>query len=292
MRQHAKGPAVRTAVPDPLDSSIAVEIGTDGAALAGNGPFAAYDFAERVLGVRQYFDEKEGGRSVIKTDRIALPYVKWTDKPMYAFREMHPNQLPWTYHFKRASGGYGHAVHTPRWITERAGVEKDGEPYIKTRPEIFELSANGKRGMSNMLCYGNPKTLETYVERIADDLAGIRPAGRFVDKARKIITVSQDDASLACKCAYCQKLIDPSLGANGRYAPVLWRHFVPKLSDIVKRRWPDYTISILPYHNTCRCLDDVRFTNGNVVAWLVTHPGLALLKDRRVKDEEEAKMRQ
>ena len=292
VRQHAKGPAVRIAVPDPLDSSIAVEIGPDGVALAGNGPFAAYDFAERVLGVRQYFDEKEGGRSVIKTDRIALPYVKWTDKPMYTFREMHPNQLPWTYHYKRAAGGYGHSVHTPRWISEKAGVEKDGEPYIKTRPEIFELSANGKRGMSNMLCYGNPKTLETYVERIEQEIAGIRPAGRFVNKTGKIITVSQDDASLACKCEYCQKIIDPSLGPNGLYAPILWRHFVPKLSDIVAKRWPDWTISILPYHNTCKCLPDVHFTNGNVVAWLVTHPGLAMLKDRRVKNEEEAKMRE
>ena len=286
VRSVKRGPAVRIGKYDPFNSKLMVEIGPNGVDLTENGPYAAYDFAERVLGVRQYFDDKEGGRSVVKTDRIALPFMTWSDAPVYAFREMHPNQLPWTYHLRRTCDRYGHAVHTPRWVSDT------NCDYKVTRPEIFELSANGRRAVGNMLCYGNPKTLETYVERIADDLAGIRPAGRFVDKARKIITVSQDDASLACKCAYCQKLIDPSLGANGRYAPVLWRHFVPKLSDIVKRRWPDYTISILPYHNTCRCLDDVRFTNGNVVAWLVTHPGLALLKDRRVKDEEEAKMRQ
>ena len=287
VRKAAGGPAVRIATPDPLDSSLVVDVGTNGVDLACNGPFAAYDFAERLLGVRQYFDDKEGGRSVVKTDRIALPFVRWTDAPVYAFREMHPNRLPWTYHLRRSLDRYGHSVHTPRWITE-----KDGGDYIKTRPEIFELSANGRRGVSNMLCYGNPKTLETYVERIEQDIAGVRPSGRFVSKERKIITVSQDDASLACKCEYCQRLIDPSLGPGGLYAPVLWRHFVPKLSDIVAKRWPDWTISILPYHNTCKCLPDVRFTNGNVVAWLVTHPGLALLKDRRVKDEEEAKMRE
>ena len=287
-----EGPSVRIATPNPLDSALSVEIGPDGVALSGNGPFAAYDFAERILGVRQYFDDKEGGRSVVKTERIALPYVKWTDAPVYACREMHPNRLSWTYHFRRTMSTYGHAVHTPRWISEKEGVEKDGEAYIKTRPEIFELSGNGKRGVGNMLCYGNPKTLETYVERIEQDIAGIRPSGRFVNKERKIITVSQDDASLACKCEYCQKLIDPSLAPGGLYAPVLWRHFVPKLSDIVAKRWPDWTISILPYHNTCKCLPDVHFTNGNVVAWLVTHPGLAMLKDRRVKEEEESKMRE
>ena len=129
-----EGPSVRIATPNPLDSALSVEIGPDGVALSGNGPFAAYDFAERILGVRQYFDDKEGGRSVLKTDRIALPYIKWTDSPVYEFREMHPSGLPWVFHLRKSVGRYGHAVHTPRWISEKAGVEKDGEPYIKTRP--------------------------------------------------------------------------------------------------------------------------------------------------------------
>ena len=30
--------------------------------------------------ILQYFDDKEGGRSVVKTDRIALPFVKWIDR--------------------------------------------------------------------------------------------------------------------------------------------------------------------------------------------------------------------
>lgn len=271
----------------PLSGEFTVEIGTNGVALSGNGPYAAYDFAERVLGVRQYFDPKDGGRSVIKTDRLVLPFVKWSDAPVYLRREMHPAQLPWTRHYKKGNQlQHAHTVHVPRWVNDKTDFD-----YIHTRPEIFELRANGKRGVSQMLCYGNPKTLETYVERIDEELAGGRKSGKIVMPNSKTINVSQDDAGLACQCEYCKKFIDPALGKGGKYGPILWKHFVPALSDIAKKKWPEYTISILPYHNTCLCPDDLRLTNGNVEATLVTHPGLALLKDPRVKAEEEAKMR-
>ena len=279
--------AVRIANYTPESGAFAVEIGPEGVTLSGNGPYAAYDFAERVLGVRQYFDPKKGGRSVLRTDRIVLPFVKWTDAPVYLRREMHPARLPWTANFKKGNQLiHGHRVHVPRWVSDT------NCDYKVTRPEIFELKANGKRAQGNMLCYGNPKTLETYVERIDEELRGGRKSGMIVMPQEKTINVSQDDAGLACHCGQCEKLIDKSLGGDGLYAPVLWRHFVPKLSDIAAKKWPDYTISILPYHNTCKCLPDVTFTNGNVEATLVTHPGLALLKDAKVKDEEEKKMRE
>ena len=279
--------AVRIANYTPASGAFTVEIGKDGVTLAGNGPYAAYDFAERVLNVRQYFDPKSGGRSVVKADKVVLPFVKWSDAPVYLRREMHPGRLPWTANFKKGNQLiHGHRVHVPRWASNT------NEDYKVTRPEIFELKADGQRGKGNMLCYGNPMTLETYVERIDEELRGGRKSGMIVMPHQKTINVSQDDAGLACHCEDCLKLRDKSLGGSGEYAPVLWKHFVPKLSDIAAKKWPDYTISILPYHNTCLCLPDVHFTNGNVEATLVTHPGLALLKDPTVKAEEEAKMRE
>ena len=74
--------AVRIANYTPASGAFTVEIGKDGVTLSGNGPYAAYDFAERVLDVRQYFDPKSGGRSVVKTDKVTLPFVKWSDAPV------------------------------------------------------------------------------------------------------------------------------------------------------------------------------------------------------------------
>ncbi|MBQ2630380.1 MAG: DUF4838 domain-containing protein [Kiritimatiellae bacterium] len=288
----AEGPAVRIAKPPADgDGSFTVKTSPRGVELSGHGDYAAYDFAERVLGVRVYYDPKKGGRAVVKTSKIAVPPLDYSDRPVYRMRLMHPFNLRWYTAWMAPwklgdECRVGHLVHAPhKWYCDT------NFNYSVTRPEIFELKSNGQRAVSPMLCYGSPRTLETYAERIDEQIAGGRNAGGIVSTQLKTITVSQWDSGLSCVCPDCLRLRDMNAGDSGTYSPVIWGHFATKLSDMAKTRWPGYTISILPYHNTCALPDGLRFTNGNVKAWLVTHPGMAMLKDPDVRAAEEAKIR-
>ena len=288
----ADGPAVRIETPPKDgDGTFSVRTSAEGVLLAGHGDYAAYDFAERVLGVRVYYDPKKGGRIVEKTKEIVVPPLDYSDRPVYRMRLMHPFNLRW-YTAWMAPWKFGdecrvgHSVHAPhKWYSDT------NFNYKVTRPEIFELKSNGQRAVSPMLCYGSPKTLETYAERIDEELAGGRKAGGIVNPSLKTITVSQWDSGLSCVCPDCLRLRDMKAGDAGTYSPVIWGSFATKLSDMAKTRWPGFTISILPYHNTCALPDGLRFTNGNVKAWLVTHPGMAMLKDPGVRAAEEEKIR-
>ena len=285
------GPAVRISASHSKDGSFTVRTVGGSLLLDGNGPYAAYDFAERVLGVRQYFDPAAGGRDVVATNRLVVPALDYSDRPVYPMRKIYPFPSPrcvWMAPWKVGDElRVGHSVHQPRsWCSDT------NFNYRATRPEIFERTSDGRRGAASpMLCYGSAKTLETYVERIDEQLAGGRDAGGIVSPALKTITVSQWDSGLCCTCEDCSRMKTDSLGPNGTYSPVMWGHFVPKLSDIAMRKYPGYTISVLPYHNTCELPPGTAFTNGNVVAWLVTHPGLAMFKDPDVRRDEEAKIR-
>ena len=286
------GAAVRIATPRPKDGSFTVRTADGSLLLDGNGPYAAYDFAERVLGVRQYFDPAAGGRDVARANRIVVPALDYSDRPVYAMRKIYPfpsARCAWMAPWKVGDElCIPHNVHQPRsWRTDT------NYNYMATRPEIFERTSDGQRGKASpMLCYGNARTLETYVERIDEQLAGGRDAGGIVQPNHKTITVSQWDSGLCCTCEDCLRLRTDALGPNGTYSPVLWSHFVPKLSDIAAKRYPGYVLSVLPYHNTCTLPPGTSFANGNVVAWLVTHPGLAMFKDPGVKRDEEAKIRE
>ena len=288
----AEGKAVRIAPPVRDSGAFTVKVGADGVTLAGYGPFAAYDFAERVLGARQYFDPKKGGLSVVKTDEIVLAPLVYSDAPVYTMRRIHPfsftgGSCPWM-----APWRVGDELHVPHQVHAPQKWFKDtNENYRVTRPEIFERKADGRRALTPMLCYSNPKTLETYLERIDRELAGGPKAGDIFSAKDRTITISQWDSGLACTCADCLRLRTDKLGENGTYSPVMWNHFVTKFSDVAKAKYPDFTLSVLPYHNTCTLPPGLQFTNGNVVAYLVTHPGLAMFKDPSIKADEEAKIR-
>lgn len=277
----AQGAAVRIATPVPRSGAFAVKTADGSILLTGHGVYAVYDFAERVLGFRRYFNPERGGDSVIKTKGLAIPPLDYADRPVYAFRSLHPYGIPWMQQWKIGNDcDAGMTVHAPhRWNTDT------NFNYRVTRPEIFERREDGQRGTSPMLCYGNPKTLETYLERIEEQCAGGRGSGGIFG-SRNVI-VSQWDGSLCCTCPHCTRLKDVTGPSSGTYSPVIWGEFTRKLSDAMKKSHPDFLISILPYNNTCDLPKGLVFTNGNVQAWLVTMPGLAMLKDDRVKRHEE-----
>ena len=266
--------------------------------------YGVYDFAERVLGVRQYCwtatgktaEEKAANRAkgedVIVTDGLAIPQVDWSDRPVYEFRTAfgagHPG---WKLGDAHQSS---HNVHAPCYwhVDPNLGYK----PSRWTgRPTIFQLEENGERARSPMLCYGNPLTLKTYQEHIKLTIDGKRRGfgSNPVDLERKTVTVSQWDAAVICHCEYCKKLRDPSAAPTGDASPIIWGYFTKELAKWMKKNYPDWRISILPYINTCDVPKGLDLTaEGNVDAYLCTMPGLALLAQDDCRKHEEDLMRQ
>ncbi len=254
---------------------------------AGRADFGVYDFAERTLGVRQYWEAKDGGRSVLRTDTILLPEVDYRDRPCY------PHRTIWDYErtdwFQVWKCGSSHPIdsqaHVPyTWLSDT------NYNYLATRPEIFELSRDGRRGKSRMMCYSNPKTLQTYIERIEAELAG-GPKSGLIAPGTKTVAVVQWDANIDCQCEGCKKLYDEAAGLTGNASPIIWGYLARQLSDYLAKKHPDYTISFSPYLNTCGIPKGLAFPAKNAECSLCTMPGLAMLKDDSVREHEEKLIR-
>ena len=271
----------------------------------GRSDYAVTDWCERELGVRYYWPKRPcdtyGGKGTNFVYGKCVQQVKglvagawnWEDRPVFAYRENWPyGGAEWN---RWSKGGNSHRggvnVHAP------AGWWK--EPDAKDHVEIFALSQDGKRPTSPLLCYGNPKTLEYYKMRIRKAIAektadpkARDSSGGIVNFDKKVITVSQWDCGVYCACEHCKKLFDEKLGGLGSGSPVIWGYFTKELAKWVKREYPDWMISILPYCNTCLVTPGVDFTaEGNVEAELCTMPGVAMMKNKRCKQYEEDMIR-
>ena len=299
-------PLVRVADGEPLPEGPALFIGDEFAKAAGievpdrskhefrvvskNGSiyfcgredYAVYDFGERVLGIRQYWATADGGRSVLKTRAIILPELDYSDAPVYAKRDFWPYEYKhdWFYVWK---GGNCHRpvfhCHVPHaWHTDT------NFNYKVTRPEIFELTRDGRRAASPMLCYSNPKTFETYIERMEMELAG-GPKSGLMDGPTKTITIQQWDANIDCQCEDCKRNYDEKLGTSGN-ASRLFYAFVRKVSDYVAEHHPEMTVMIAPYMNTCDVPEGLTFPAKNVEALVCAMPGFAMLKEPSVWEHE------
>ena len=253
----------------------------------GKADFAVFDWCERVLGMRCY---PVCGKSVVRCGEIVVPPSDYSDRPVFAHRQLGGGSRFWT-RLSRAGGSHRGRVnvHQPSgWVTNEA--------LKAIHPGIFE------NGETPMLCYGNPETLAYYKERIDRHIAGLEDSGGIVDTNRQVVTVCQWDAPVKCACAHCSRLVDPSLGKTGDASAIVWGHFLRQLSNWLKTAHPDYEISFLPYLNTCEVpkarswfqIMGLRFQGkgwrtplGNAEAQVCTMPGVALMKNRRCKRNEE-----
>jgi len=252
----------------------------------GRTEYGVYDFAERVLGVRHYWVAAEKGRSVVKASTLSLPEIDYSDQPVFPMRYLWPKTWWDCYQVWKAGDQFRlvHQSHAPSdWHTDT------NFNYKVTRPEIFELTRAGKRAVSPMLCYGHPKTLETYVERLELELKGGPKCG-FYQPDIKVVTVQQWDALIDCQCEYCKPQYDEKMGPAGN-ASALFYGFVRKLSDILAKSHPDITICISAYLNTCLPPARLAFPAGNVQGNVCVMPGFAMLKDPRVIEAEEGLIR-
>ncbi|MBO7721648.1 MAG: DUF4838 domain-containing protein [Kiritimatiellae bacterium] len=252
----------------------------------GRGDHGVFDFCERILGVRQYFWEKEGGRFAPKTKGLSVPLVEWRDKPVFAMRSNFPY---WDQQWGRylRDSRMGPVTRFPTLHVHplfRLNQDKRFN-FAERCPDIFELDANGKRGAG--LCWCNPRTVEAYKEIIVAGIEKDWPTDGVVDKQAKSVTISLLDQSAVCYCEHCKKVYDRSLGPFGSGSPAMWGYFTAEISKWLAEKYPGWMIVTLPYHNTVICPKGLTFPAGNVTAEMCSMPGLALYKNPETAKHEE-----
>ena len=148
--------------------------------------WGALEFLERLVGTRWYFPPAEAGgpqigHSVMKSTELSIPPIWIEDKPAFRMRVMWPPMSePWhgqgikldvLQRFLRAENSWPIQlrVHQPHWSKHKNLTEN--------HPEVFQMRKDGKR-QHEVICYGHPKTLDTYLEGIQN----------FVDKKQPLYT--------------------------------------------------------------------------------------------------------
>ena len=256
--------------------------------------WGAIEFLERFVGVRWYFpptveNGPQIGLSVPKSKNLIVPPVWIEDAPVFSKRELWPSvSSPYNgsgikmgplHRFLRAGTSWPVSlqVHQPNW-GKYAELKQN-------RPGVYQMRQDGSR-QHEVLCYGHPDTVKTYLEGIENSLRGKKPA--YAPISGKSITVSPYDVELSCYCEHCRKLWDDKAGQYGGASKVMTT-FVDKLAREVKQRWPqeDFTIVYLPYLNYTTAPEGVRFP-GNVEVQLCGMPGLAAYKEDAIRADEQA----
>jgi uncharacterized protein DUF4838 len=248
-----------------------------GGGLSDGTAWGVIDFLERFVGVRWYYPT-ELGQSIPTTKRLAIEPVFFADAAAFRKREIWPPMgNPWngtgtplmplqTFLRSADSWPYKLVVHSPDWSRLKE--------YTEARPEVFQRRSDGTRDFS-MLCYGNPKTLATYLENVARHSKGEKPVHLGI--TGKTITVSPADAEIACYCEDCRKLWNERGGQYGSASRIV-AQFTANLGREVAKRFPDYNVLYLPYLNYTDAVEGIEFP-GNVEIQLCGMPGLAQYKE-------------
>ncbi len=268
-------------------------VGNSGGRGAHGVQWGVYDFLERYVGMRWYFPPatENGpniGQSIPQTANLIVPPVWFEDAPAFRMRVLWPPMSsPWNgsgikltplHTFLRAGNSWPVQirVHQPTW---------QGDADLKkNHPEVFQLRKDGTR-QYEVLCYGDPQTVETYLQGIQNYIDGKKPL--YAPINGKSITVSPADVELSCYCEHCRKLWDDKGGQHGGASKVM-ATFVNNLASEVKRRWPKeaFTIIYLPYLNYTSAPDGYKFP-GNVEVQLAGMPGLASYKEPEIRQHEQ-----
>jgi len=237
--------------PDSGDA-FSVEVSDAGVRFAGRTDFAVYDFCERLLGVRHYWDGP-GGRSVRTFSELRLPAFAYRDAPVFAFRQY--------------SAGGGSV-----WFrVAKGGGTFDGWARCHTTDKDF--------------CFGSPEGFEEFCRRVETDLAGGARFGRVVDRERRTVSVSPADVAYDCRCPCCRTLRSHLAPFSGQATPIIWDRFLTRFAAYMAERHPDYRVCVLPYWNYVRAPKCA--VGGNVRAEVCSMSGLAAFKSDRLRRLEE-----
>ena len=145
-----------------------------------------------------------------------------------------------------------------------------------------KLTESGQRDWT-MLCYGNPKTLETYLENIDKAVRG-QPAN--INIVNDTITVCPNDAEVTCHCKDCRALWNPRGGQDGTASKIV-ATFTARLAAEVQKRWPKLTVLQLAYFNYTDAPADLPPFPSNVEIQLCGMPGMAMFKEPTLRAHEQ-----
>ena len=247
---------------DATNEAFAVETTDAAVVFRGRTDFAAYDWAERVLDVRTYWDPQAGGEVIPGTRGLAVPRVAYADRPVFAYRVHYP-------------------FHDRLWAkVAKVGASFDlGFTVHSTPPGV---------------CYGSPEAFADYVRQIDERIAGVTNGCRTVDVRLKTVSVSPWDEPYGCACRWCRTLRSHASGVAGDASPIVWGTFLPRLSHWLAERHPDYRIVFLPYWNYMRLPprpfgEPLRLDNAT--AFVCNVAGVARLASPEIRAREEAMMR-
>ena len=180
-----------------------ISSGKDGAILVGNSPigalYAAYEFLERVIGVRWYLPG-ELGEVVPKQKTIILPELNIEESPSFPMRWVGGGE--WMFRNKQNRYEDGFLIYPGIYHTQQA-ILPHGK-YFREHPEYFAL-INGKRSENEQckLCTSNPDVIREVAHNMAEMLD--------LNLNINLISLSPTDGMLYCECSNCKAQDEPDV---------------------------------------------------------------------------------
>ena len=208
--------------------------------------YAAYEFLERLTGVRWYWPGELGRQTPRQTDLI-VKKAQWSGAPAYdarfCFYEVHDDPdftlddvYTWWQRMRRGgTGGSPIGMHSFNDWPNRFG---------KTRPDYFALQRDGTRmtdphELGGHVCHSNPDVLrETVAEKR-------REFGTWPWMKYRPVMPGDGMGNHVCQCRECQATIRPTEG-GGEYSHLVW-DFVNRVAAEVRQSHPDRFITCCAY---------------------------------------------
>lgn len=221
--------------------------------------WGAYDFLERFVGVRFYY-HTEQGVSVEPRERIAVPAVDYMDWPRYNQRlaytwrwmDLQGNcSIVSALRYRSGSNGWGSGTiyqHVP------SDFGKMFDPVADA--DCFEVGADGKSFNTKpaMPCFGNPKTVDRYMEFVRgwyahDPKARAATVEPWCNPGERSLGFCPADHPVRCECKHCLSYPTRRDGLYWEQRGEVMGHFAQELSWRVAREYPGKRFYYLPYYN-------------------------------------------
>ncbi len=202
--------------------------------------FGAYDFLERVVGVRWLLPGDEG-EDVPSHDALTVSELALEDMPDFPVRglfEVGPSE--WLLRNKTTTFSDGYKLnHGHAWDAYLP------EATLDEHPEWLALRDNGQRYRPPSYphvkwCTSNPDLISAFAEGVIRWLEA-RPAVRGA-------SLSPSDGGGFCQCDQCRKLVETDPHGRPSVTPLVLK-FYNDVAKLVGARFPDRILSGYVYYN-------------------------------------------
>lgn len=226
--------------------------------------YGVFSFLEHFLGVHwytEYFTKIPKMRS-FTFDRINISYSPSLQYRYVQYFHDADKEAEWCAHnklnmtmfpYKRASIYGGQNVFYGGH-SSLAYISSD--EYFHKHPEYFAYR-DGMRNPKGQICLSNPNVLNIITNKIISDIKAHPDYWCF--------DVSQGDNQLYCECRKCKEIENNFGGHSG-----IWIWFVNKISERVRRQYPDKFIGTFAYQYTRNAPKNIR-PNDNVIVRLCSY---------------------